>query len=80
MPDILLEKMGLDCYDSKPWRSLHFCWWPVLKSLSTVWRQGRTAVPFTEWLGVQAIFGAFLAGVAIGHSSHLRERIRTTID
>jgi Kef-type K+ transport system membrane component KefB/mannitol/fructose-specific phosphotransferase system IIA component len=35
---------------------------------------------FTEWLGVHAIFGAFLAGVAVGHSSHLRERTRTTID
>ncbi len=35
---------------------------------------------FTEWLGVHAIFGSFLAGVALGQSSHLRERTRTTID
>jgi len=41
---------------------------------------GLFAAAFTEWLGVHAIFGAFLAGVAIGHSSHLRERTRTTID
>lgn len=33
----------------------------------------------TEWIGVHAIFGAFLAGVAIGDSSHLRERTRDTI-
>ncbi|BCR07026.1 hypothetical protein DESUT3_40950 [Desulfuromonas versatilis] len=35
---------------------------------------------FTEWIGIHAIFGSFLAGVAIGHSSHLREQTRTTID
>ncbi|WP_437185289.1 cation:proton antiporter [Planctomicrobium sp. SH668] len=35
---------------------------------------------FTEWIGVHTIFGAFLVGVAIGDSSHLRERTRTTID
>lgn len=35
---------------------------------------------FTEWIGVHAIFGAFLAGVAIGDSSHLREHTRTIIN
>lgn len=35
---------------------------------------------FTEWVGVHAIFGAFLVGVAVGDSSHLSERTRTTID
>ncbi|WP_437226420.1 cation:proton antiporter [Planctomicrobium sp. SH661] len=35
---------------------------------------------FTEWIGVHAIFGAFLVGVAVGDSSHLRERTRITID
>ena len=35
---------------------------------------------FTEWIGVHAIFGAFLVGVALGDSQHLRERTRTTID
>ncbi|MBN2705472.1 MAG: cation:proton antiporter [Deltaproteobacteria bacterium] len=34
----------------------------------------------TEWIGIHAIFGAFLVGVAIGDSSHLRERTRVTID
>lgn len=34
----------------------------------------------TEWIGVHAIFGAFLVGVALGDSSHLRERTRTTMD
>jgi Kef-type K+ transport system membrane component KefB/mannitol/fructose-specific phosphotransferase system IIA component len=35
---------------------------------------------FTEWIGVHAIFGSFLVGVAIGDSPHLRERSRVIID
>ena len=35
---------------------------------------------FTEWIGIHAIFGAFLFGVALGDSRHLRERTRATID
>lgn len=34
---------------------------------------------FTEWIGVHAIFGSFLVGVALGDSSHLREQTRATI-
>ena len=34
----------------------------------------------TEWIGVHAVFGSFLVGIAIGDSSHLRERTRATID
>lgn len=33
-----------------------------------------------EWIGIHAIFGSFLVGVALGDSSHLRERTRVTID
>ncbi|MGH7864686.1 MAG: cation:proton antiporter, partial [Candidatus Binataceae bacterium] len=32
-----------------------------------------------EWIGVHAIFGSFLVGIAIGDSSHLREQTRKTI-
>jgi Kef-type K+ transport system membrane component KefB/mannitol/fructose-specific phosphotransferase system IIA component (Ntr-type) len=35
---------------------------------------------FTEWVGVHAVFGSFLFGVAIGDSSHLRERTRATME
>jgi len=35
---------------------------------------------FTEWIGIHAIFGSFLVGIAIGDSSHLRERTRFIID
>lgn len=34
---------------------------------------------FTEWIGIHAIFGSFLVGVAIGDSSHIQQRIRDTI-
>ncbi len=33
----------------------------------------------TEWIGIHSIFGAFIAGVAIGDSRHLRGRTRETI-
>lgn len=35
---------------------------------------------FTEWIGIHAIFGSFIVGIAIGDSSHLRERTRVTIE
>jgi Kef-type K+ transport system membrane component KefB/mannitol/fructose-specific phosphotransferase system IIA component (Ntr-type) len=35
---------------------------------------------FTEWVGVHAVFGAFIVGVAMGDSDHLRERTRSTIE
>ncbi|MCB2154856.1 cation:proton antiporter [bacterium] len=35
---------------------------------------------FTEWLGIHAIFGAFLFGVALGDSGHLKQQTRATLD
>lgn len=35
---------------------------------------------FTEWIGIHAIFGAFLVGVAVGASPHLREHTRSVLD
>ena len=34
---------------------------------------------FTEWIGIHAVFGSFIVGVAIGDSRHLRERTRAVI-
>ncbi|MCC5877937.1 MAG: cation:proton antiporter [Candidatus Sumerlaeia bacterium] len=34
----------------------------------------------TEWMGIHAIFGSFLFGIALGDSRYLRERTRTTIE
>jgi len=35
---------------------------------------------FTEWIGIHAIFGAFIFGVALGDSRHLRQQTRETLD
>lgn len=35
---------------------------------------------FTEWVGVHAILGSFMIGVAIGDSPHLRQKTRMIID
>lgn len=35
---------------------------------------------FTEWIGIHAVFGSFIVGVALGDSPHLRERTRATIE
>ena len=35
---------------------------------------------FTEYIGIHAIFGAFIFGVAFGDTPHLRERTRSTLD
>ena len=35
---------------------------------------------FTEWIGIHAIFGSFIMGVAIGDSRHMREHTRVVID
>jgi Kef-type K+ transport system membrane component KefB/mannitol/fructose-specific phosphotransferase system IIA component (Ntr-type) len=35
---------------------------------------------FTEWIGIHAIFGAFLVGVALGDAEQLRTQTRTTIE
>lgn len=40
---------------------------------------GLLCAAFTEFIGVHSIFGAFIAGVAIGDSSHLRQRTRDVI-
>lgn len=41
---------------------------------------GFLGAALSESLGIHAIFGAFLAGIAIGDSSHLRERTRVMMD
>lgn len=41
---------------------------------------GLLGAAFTEWVGIHAIFGAFLVGVALGDSKHLQERTRVMID
>lgn len=40
---------------------------------------GFIAAAFTEFIGIHAIFGAFIAGIAIGDSAHLKENTREII-
>ena len=60
-----------------PWIQAHSSWpGGVLGFALTL---GLLGAAFTQWIGVHAVFGAFLVGVAIGDSSHLREQTRTII-
>ncbi len=61
-----------------PWIHAHTSWPGGILGFSLV--LALFAGAFTEWLGVHAIFGSFLAGVALGDSRHLREKTRATID
>ncbi|MFP3980203.1 MAG: cation:proton antiporter [Desulfobacterales bacterium] len=52
--------------------------WPA-GELSFALLLGLLGAAFTEWIGIHAILGAFIMGVAIGDSPHLRERSRVII-
>jgi Kef-type K+ transport system membrane component KefB len=38
------------------------------------------AAAFTEWVGIHALFGAFMCGVAIGDSRHLNDKTKSAIE
>ncbi len=40
---------------------------------------GLLGAAFTEYIGIHAIFGAFIVGIAVGDSVHLKERTRELI-
>lgn len=61
-----------------PWIQAHTSWPGGI--LGVALTLALLSAAFTEWIGVHAIFGAFIFGVALGDSRHLRERTRTTID
>lgn len=62
---------------SLPWVQAHTSWPGGV--LSYALAIALACAAFTEWIGVHAVFGTFLAGVAIGDSSHLREQTRTIL-
>lgn len=41
---------------------------------------GLLAAALTEWIGIHSILGAFMFGVALGDSTHLREKTRQILD
>ncbi len=61
-----------------PWIQAHASWPGGV--LGFVLTMALLSAAITEWIGVHAIFGAFLCGIALGDSSHLRQRTRTTIE
>ena len=62
---------------SLPWIHAHASWPGGVLGFALA--LGLLSAGFTEWIGVHAVFGAFLMGTAIGDSSHLREHTRTII-
>ncbi|MEM6333653.1 MAG: cation:proton antiporter [Planctomycetota bacterium] len=52
--------------------------WPGAM-LGFVMTMALLGAAFTEWIGIHAIFGAFIVGIAIGNCHHLREKTRHTI-
>lgn len=60
-----------------PWVQAHLSWpGGVLVFIVTA---ALLCAAFTEWIGIHAIFGAFILGVVMGDSSHLTGRTREMI-
>ncbi len=60
-----------------PWIQAHASWPGGV--LGFIFTLTLAAAAFTEFVGIDAIFGAFIMGIAIGESSHLREQTREHI-
>jgi Kef-type K+ transport system membrane component KefB len=60
-----------------PWINKRLAWPGGLMSLSLA--ACFLAAAFTEYIGIHAIFGAFIFGVAIGDSDHMPERAKEII-
>ena len=61
-----------------PWLQAHTSWPGGV--LSFCLAAAVLGAAFTEWIGIHAIFGAFLMGVALGDSPDLRKRTKDIID
>jgi Kef-type K+ transport system membrane component KefB/mannitol/fructose-specific phosphotransferase system IIA component (Ntr-type) len=61
-----------------PWIQAHFSWPGGIIGLALA--AALVCAAFTEWIGVHAIFGAFLFGIALGDTRHLRQQTRATLD
>jgi K+:H+ antiporter len=60
-----------------PWINKKMAWPGGLLSLSMA--LCFLAAAFTEYIGIHAIFGAFIVGVALGDSEHLSERAKEIV-
>lgn len=60
-----------------PWVQSRLSWPGGVLSLTLILTFAGAAA--TEAIGVHAVFGAFLVGIVMGDSSHMREQTRTTL-
>ncbi len=60
-----------------PWVNKNFAWPGGLLSLALA--LCFLAAAFTEYIGIHAIFGAFVVGIALGDSEHLSERAKEIV-
>lgn len=60
-----------------PWINKTFAWPGGLLSVTMV--LCFLAAAFTEYIGIHAIFGAFIIGVAVGDSEHMSERAKEIV-
>ncbi|MFZ5973398.1 MAG: cation:proton antiporter [Bacteroidota bacterium] len=60
-----------------PWVNKNFAWPGGLLSLALA--LCFLAAAFTEYIGIHAIFGAFIVGIALGDSEHLSERAKEIV-
>jgi len=61
-----------------PWIQIHTSW--PGGQLGLIMSMTMLGAAFTEWIGVHAIFGSFMVGIAMGDTPHFRERLRIVID
>jgi Kef-type K+ transport system membrane component KefB/mannitol/fructose-specific phosphotransferase system IIA component (Ntr-type) len=61
-----------------PWVHAHTSWPGGI--LGFVLALTLFGAAFTEWIGIHAIFGAFMVGLAVGDCPHLQERTRRVIE
>jgi Kef-type K+ transport system membrane component KefB len=62
---------------SLPWINRRFAWPGGVLSISIVFC--FMAAAFTEYIGIHAIFGAFIFGVALSDSQHMSERAKEIV-
>ena len=61
-----------------PWVMAHASWPGGV--LGFVVSLALAGAAFTEWIGIHAVFGSFMTGVALGDSAHMRKRTKETLE
>lgn len=61
-----------------PWIQAHLSW--PAGALNFIIVGALLCAAFTEWVGIHAIFGTFIFGVAVGQCPHIREQTHHTLE